>query len=96
MRPLTESELELSERLAFRLADLMLKSIPSLFAEPPEAVVSVTLPLATALVRAESKASRNSKKARRYRELLQEARAVVTAAPDAGVARPAPAGRVSS
>ena len=53
MKPMTPLERDCAEALAFALADVMWTSMPSLFGEPPESVVAITLPFACALVRAE-------------------------------------------
>ena len=74
MRPLTTAEQDIAGTLALALADAFCQQIPALFAEPAEVVVGVTLPVAEALVRAEAKAARNRKQARRYRRLQREVR----------------------
>ena len=85
MRPLTTSQQDIAGTLALALADAMCQRIPSLFAEPPEVIVGVTLPVAEALVRAEAKAARNRKQARRYRRLQREVRELLRARPGAVV-----------
>ena len=51
-------EQECAEAVAFGLADEMIRVFPALIGEPPEFVVSFTLGIAAALVRAEAKAAR--------------------------------------
>jgi hypothetical protein len=85
MKPMTPLEQDCAEALAFALADVMWTSMPSLFGEPPESVVAITLPFACALVRAEAKAARNAKHARKYRKLQREVREMLRAEPDSRV-----------
>ena len=75
MRPLTPGQQELAESLALRLADVYCMQVPALFAEPPELIVGITLPVAKALVASEVKAARYKRDARRYRALRRRARA---------------------
>ena len=82
MRSLTPFEQECAESLAFQLADFMCTSMPTLFGEPPESVVSFTLPFACALVRAEAKAARHQKHAKRYRRLQREVQEILRTEPD--------------
>lgn len=86
MRELTPAEHHVAESLALSLADMLCEHIPALFAEPPEVVVGVTLPVACELVRLEAKASRNRRHARAYRKARREAGSVLRAALDAPVA----------
>ena len=58
MKPMSALEQECAEGLAFALAHAMCTSIPSLFGDPPETVVSFTLAVACSLVRAKAKAAR--------------------------------------
>lgn len=88
MKPLTPFEEQCAEALALALADVMLKSIPCLFGEPPEVVVFVTLPIACSPVRLESKAKRRKKDAKRYRRVVREARELLRTEPDAPVPVP--------
>ncbi len=55
--------------------------MPSLFAEPPEVVIGITLPLACSLVRLEAKAARNKKHAKKYRRVQREVRALLRTEP---------------
>lgn len=88
MRELTPRELDIAETLALALADAVCTRIPSLFGEPPEVVVGVTLPLACSLVRAEAKAARNRKHARKYRRLQREVREILRTQPESPVRVP--------
>jgi hypothetical protein len=82
---MTPLEQDCAEALAFALAEVMWTSMPSLFAEPPESVVALTLPFACALVRAESRAARNKKAAKKYRSLQREVGNMVRTEPDSPV-----------
>ncbi len=81
MRELTPREQEVAEALAFALADVFWQRMPSLFAEPPEVVIGITLPLACSLVRLEAKAARNKKHAKKYRRVQREVRALLRTEP---------------
>lgn len=72
MKPMPPLEQQCAENLAFALANLMVLEMPSLFGEAPVSVLTITLPFACALVRAEAKAARNRKHARKYRRLCRE------------------------
>jgi hypothetical protein len=85
VRALTAREREVSESLAFALADVLWERMPCLFSEPPEVVIGFTLPLACSLVRAEAKATRNRKHAKKYRRLQREVRELLRTRPDAAV-----------
>jgi hypothetical protein len=82
---MTPLEQRCAESLAFALGDHLCTTIPALFGEAPESVVSLTLPIACALVRGESKAARNRKHARKYRKLQREVRELLRAEPDSPV-----------
>lgn len=70
------------------MADAICTSIPSLFGDPPETVLSFTLPIACALVRAEAKAARSKKAAKKYRRIRREVRELLRTEPDRLAARP--------
>ena len=82
MKPLTTRERDIAGSLALALADAMRLNLPSLFAEPPETLVAVLLPVAEALVRGEAKAARNKKHARKYRKLQRHVRAMLRTEPE--------------
>lgn len=82
VKPLSERDTEVAEHLALWLADAFCTAIPALFAESPETVVGLTLPIACSLVRAEAKARRNRKHARKYRALQAEVREMLRTQPD--------------
>jgi hypothetical protein len=88
MRPLTLREQEIAESLALAVADAFCTRIPTLFGEPPEVVVAVTLPIANSLVRAEARAAKNKKHARKYRRMQREVRRLVKSEPETAVGLP--------
>lgn len=89
MKPLSLDQQEMAETLAFGLADVLMKQFPSLFTEPPEVVVGVTLPITQALVRAEAKAVRYKRDAKRWRAMGKQARRTA-ADPGPAPAQPVP------
>jgi hypothetical protein len=82
---MTQLEQDLAEGLALALADVMFQHLPSLFGEEPGIVVAFTTPLACSLVRAQSKAARNKKHARKYRKLQREVGEILRTTPDSPV-----------
>jgi hypothetical protein len=93
--PLSPREQRAAEALAFSLADVFRVSIPSLFGEPDEAVLAVTLEIAAEFVRYASAAARNKRHAREYRRIRREVREFLCIAPDGAVPAPVLAGMVA-